>query len=879
MNYRRTKAMRRDYGISINWEEVHAISHGLHDNPHHILGPHLEGDGLVINAFVKNALKVEVIREDKKDVLEMRASGIADFFTLSTDDKKIFPYKLRATYRDGSVFAYKDAYCFEPVIDNQELASFSQGILYDAYDIMGAHKKTIDGVSGVCFTVWAPNAQRVSVLGEFNMWEGNRNIMRRVNDTAVFELFVPGVNVGDTYKFEIRNRDGRVFTKTDPYSFSNEIFPSDVSKVVDPNFKFKDSAWIKARDKKKRLDKPMNVLEINPFTFDDTLYDRNFKTLAKSVADYAIDNGYSHVELMPIMDTINGDSLGYETHGFYSVSAVLGQPEDFMYFVDYMHNKGIGVILDWAPYQFGRERHGLAYFDGDACYEDSNMLRAVNRAFGTLNFNYGRKEVSNFLISNALYWVERFHVDGLKLSSVASMLYLDYGKNDGEWLPNIYGSNENLDAIEFIKHLNSIMNKRNPGVIMIAEDSSLFPDVTVDVEEDGLGFDYKWNLGWSNDMLGYAETDVVSRRNEANALTFSLLYAYNENYMYGISHSDVVFSKPFIDKIAGNDIQKKAFYKAWLGYMMTQPGKKYFYDDGIKDDDLVAYKKALFELYNTEPAFSELDYDDVGFEWINTLRAKDGLLVFTRKTKKKDDTLVFVVNFSPEDYQSFMIGVPYKGKYKEIFNSDSVDFGGDGNVNSRMRQSQDKACDERSQSITTTIPPFGISVYKYNVSASAAKTTKKTTKAETKAVEEETKEEVKKTATKTTAKKATAKKATTTKKAAAKKETTAKKAAPKKETAAKKETTAKKTTAKKEATPKKETVAKKASDTAKKASDTVKKASDTVKKTAVKKASDTKKKASDTAKKASDTVKKAKETVKKTTSKSAKKTEAKKDEE
>ena len=240
--------MRRDYGISINWEEVHAISHGLHDNPHHILGPHLEGDGLIINAFVKNALKVEVIREDKKDVLEMRASGIADFFTLSTDDKKIFPYKLRATYRDGSTFTYRDAYCYEPVIDNQELAAFTQGILYDAYDIMGAHKKTIDGVSGVCFTVWAPNAQRVSVLGEFNMWEGNRNIMRRVNDTAVFELFIPGVNVGDTYKFEIRNRDGRVFTKTDPYSFANEIFPSDVSKVVEPSFKFKDSAWIKARD-------------------------------------------------------------------------------------------------------------------------------------------------------------------------------------------------------------------------------------------------------------------------------------------------------------------------------------------------------------------------------------------------------------------------------------------------------------------------------------------------------------------------------------------------------------------------------------------------------------------------------------------------------
>lgn len=737
--------MRRDYGISINWEEVHAIKHGLHDLPHHILGPHMEWDGVVINAYVKDALKVEVLHRDSDVSYEMRASGIADFFTLATDEKEIFPYKLRATYRDGSTYEYVDAYCFEPVIDNAQLAALEQGIEYEAYQILGAHKRTVDGVDGVLFAVWAPNAQRVSVVGEFNLWDGSRGLMRRLPNSSVFELFLPGIEEGTPYKFEIRTQDGRIFMKADPCAQKNELAPADASVIVDGKYRFRDGKWIKNRDKASQVRKPVLICEVNLAEFAEKMEEQTvtYRTIAPALCDYVKNLGYTHVELMPVMDSVNEASMGYETHGFYAVSAKFGDPVDFKYLVDYMHQHEVGVILDWAPYQFGKEQSGLYLFDGAAAYEDSNPLRAENPLWGNVTFNYGRREVSNFLISNALYWVEEFHVDGLRVASVASMLYLDYGRNPGEWLPNIYGSNENLEAVEFFKHLNSIMKKRNPGVLMIAEDSSLWPDVTKPVEEDGLGFDYKWNLGWSDDMLEYVAADLGGRRDKHNALTFSLLYAYNEQYMYGFGHGQNSSQQPILQQISGNEIQKSGTLKALLGYLMMQPGKKYFYQgQGNSNNVLDAYQKDLLEIYNTEPALYEEDYDDHGFEWINTMLAKEGILVFARKTADVNDTLVVICNFSAEERRNFMIGVPYAGKYKEIFNSDREVYGGEGNVNSRMRQSKQEECDARENSITTTVPAFGISIYKYNVAGTV--TPEKKTEPEKKTKPEKKTESAKK---------------------------------------------------------------------------------------------------------------------------------------
>ena len=792
--------MRRDNNIFINWEEVHAIKHGLHDNPHHILGPHMDWDGVVINAYVKDALKVEVIHRDTKESYEMRASGIADFFTVATGESSVFPYMLRATYRDGSTYEYVDAYSFEPVIDNMELAEFSQGIGYEIYKKLGAHPMTVDGVDGVLFAVWAPNAQRVSVVGEFNLWEGSRGLMRRLANSSVFELFVPGIALGATYKFEIRTYDGEIFLKSDPYAQRNEHAPSDASVVTDATHRFRDGKWIKNRDAACNKEKPMNICQVDLFSFARTLgTEETYKTIAKPLINYIKEREYRYVEFSPIMDYANVAAGGYITRGFYAVMSTLGSAADLKYLIDQLHQNEIGVLLDWAPNHFSKDDNGLYLYDGAAAYEDSNPLRADNTAFGTVNFNYGRKEVSNFLISNALYWVEEFHADGLIVSSVASMLYLDYGKNDGEWLPNIYGSNENLEAVEFFKHLNSIMKRRNKGVIMIADDVSLWPDVTKDVEEEGLGFDYKWNLGWSEDMMDYMSMDFGARRNNYNALTFSLLYAYNEQFMYGFSAKSG--AKELYAKLTGNEIQKQASFKVLLGYLMMQPGKKYMsaaIEDAITNESVKQYIKDLQKLYVTEPALYKQDYEDTGFEWINTMKAKEGILVFARKTENKNDTLVVICNFSAEEEDAFSIGVPYAGKYKEIFNSDRKEYDGEGNDNLRMRQSKAQECDARENSIVTVVPAFGISVYKYNVAGTVKEKTepKKTT-----------------TTKKTVAKKPVAakkeavpKKAVEEKKEAAPKKAVAakKEAAPKKAVAAKKEPASKKAVAaKKEPAPKK----------------------------------------------------------------------------
>lgn len=761
--------MRRDSGIFINWEEVHAIRHGLHDNPHHILGPHMEPDGVVINAYVKDALSVEVVHRDSSVRYEMRASGIEDFFTLATEEKEIFPYQLKATYRDGSTYEYIDPYCFDPVIDNMDIASFSQGIHYDIYQLLGAHKKTVEGVEGVLFAVWAPDAQTVSVVGDFNLWDASRNLMRRLPNSGIFELFVPGLEEGMLYKYEIRTPQGDTFLKQDPYANCNEETLDGASVISDlDSFKFKDGKWLRQRAQAKTqfLKKPMNCyqVQLSLFSQEDNW---TYQSISAPLCDYVKKMGYTHVEFMPVMDSVKESSHGYETRGFFAVNSKYGTPKDFMYLVDYLHQNEIGVILDWNISEFSAESSGLCYYDGKALYEDSNVLRAKCPNKDTLCFNYGRLEVSNFLIANALYWVEQFHIDGLRLASVASMLYLDYGRTEGQWLPNIYGSNENLDGIEVLKHMNSIMQKRNPGVLMIAEDASIYPDVTKDLEDGGLGFSMKWNLGWTSDVLDYVTTSVWEREKKSNDLTFSLLYAYNENYMYGFSHKDVIdCESPMIQKMPGEIQDKFANLRILYGFLMTMPGKKYMLmgqefgyikeleervdyssvASGSECYKMKEYSKALNQLYLAEPALSAMDYEAEGLEWINTISAKDGILVYARKTDNPDDTLVILCNFSNVSYRNYVIGVPYAGKYKEIFNSDLTSFGGNGDYNPRMKQSKEIEWDARKNSIQITVPATGIVVLKYNVAGKVQPIKKteeepKVTKPAAKKTEEKPKEQ------------------------------------------------------------------------------------------------------------------------------------------
>ena len=720
----------------MDWAAVEGIVYSEEDHPSAVLGPQVTKEGVLLQVFVPTAKEVTVVTGDGKEY-PMDLEDETGFYAALIPGKKIPEYQFRVLFDDDSVTQIRDAYAFGPQIDEAVLRRFNAGIAYDIYNWLGAHPMTVDGVDGVLFAVWAPNAMRVSVVGDFVLWDGRRLPMNRRGDSGVFELFVPGVGPGELYKYEIKTRTRLTFLKSDPFGQSCELRPGTASIVPSKEeFKWSDGHWMQERPKVSGKDQPMAVYEVHPGSFAEPGDGRDFynwRELAPMIASHVQAEGYTHVELMPVMEHSDDESAGLRTTVYYAPTSRYGTPEDLKYFIDYLHGRGIGVILAWTPAYFARDINSLCGFDGTCLYEHLDPRQGYNRRHDTLIFNYGRPEVSCFLIANAMYWKDEFHADGIRVEDAASMLYLDYDRKDGEWIANIYGGNENLEAVDFFKNLSRAFHKDGSGALLIAEESALWPKVTGSIEDDGLGFDYKWNDGWRNDFLGYMQLDPIFRGPHHGELTFSMVYNYSEQYMLALPHSEVTADKgSLLGRVPGRRSLKFANLRAAYGYAAAHPGKKLLFmgqDYGAKrawdpvrpldaaeqeQEDcrqLLTYVSDLNRLYRSQRAFYALDYAPEGFEWINSISANENMLVFLRKSGREEETLLIVCNFSALTYENHKIGVPFAGKYKEIFNSDREEYGGSGNVNPRVKASKKEECDGRPNSIRIKVPPMGISIF------------------------------------------------------------------------------------------------------------------------------------------------------------------------
>ena len=619
---------------------------------------------------------------------------------------------------------------------------FSMGTHYDIYKKMGAHEAVMNGKKGVYFAVWAPNAATVSVIGEFNGWREEANPMTRLEPSGIYEGFVVGAKVGMLYKFFIKTKDGRGLYKADPFANYAEQRPGTASRITEiTKLRWSDAAWMEARKQRDNDSLPVSIYEVHPGSWkkhphgedEDGFY--NYREFAKSLAEYVKEMGYTHVELMGIAEHPFDGSWGYQVTGYYAPTSRYGTPEDFAYMVNYLHKQKIGVILDWVPAHFPRDAHGLEEFDGGCVYEYADPKKGEHPEWGTKVFDFGKSEVKNFLIANALYWVEHFHIDGLRVDAVASILYLDYGRENGQWTPNIYGGNKNLEAIEFFKHLNSVVLGRNHGAMMIAEESTAWPKVTGKPEEDGLGFSHKWNMGWMNDFLEYMKLDPYFRKWNHNKMTFSMTYAYAEKYILVLSHDEVVHLKcSMINKMPGLYDDKFANLRAGYAYMLGHPGKKLLFmgqefaqlqewseareldwyllaED--KHQQMQNYVKALLHLYKKTPALYDADQDPCGFEWINADDADRSIFSFVRHSKDGKSNLLFVINFTPVARPDYRVGVPKRKQYRLVLDGDAAEFGGNTTERPVVYKAVKSECDGREYSFAYDLPAYGIAIFKF----------------------------------------------------------------------------------------------------------------------------------------------------------------------
>ena len=619
---------------------------------------------------------------------------------------------------------------------------FSMGTHYDIYKKMGAHEAVMNGKKGVYFAVWAPNAATVSVIGEFNGWREEANPMTRLEPSGIYEGFVVGAKVGMLYKFFIKTKDGRGLYKADPFANYAEQRPGTASRITDiTKLRWSDAAWMEARKQRDNDSLPVSIYEVHPGSWkkhphgedEDGFY--NYREFAKSLAEYVKEMGYTHVELMGIAEHPFDGSWGYQVTGYYAPTSRYGTPEDFAYMVNYLHKQKIGVILDWVPAHFPRDAHGLEEFDGGCVYEYADPKKGEHPEWGTKVFDFGKSEVKNFLIANALYWVEHFHIDGLRVDAVASILYLDYGRENGQWTPNIYGGNKNLEAIEFFKHLNSVVLGRNHGAMMIAEESTAWPKVTGKPEEDGLGFSHKWNMGWMNDFLEYMKLDPYFRKWNHHKMTFSMTYAYAEKYILVLSHDEVVHLKcSMINKMPGLYDDKFANLRAGYAYMLGHPGKKLLFmgqefaqlqewseareldwyllaED--KHQQMQNYVKALLHLYKKTPALYDADQDPCGFEWINADDADRSIFSFVRHSKDGKSNLLFVINFTPVARPDYRVGVPKRKQYRLVLDGDAAEFGGNTTERPVVYKAVKSECDGREYSFAYDLPAYGIAIFKF----------------------------------------------------------------------------------------------------------------------------------------------------------------------
>lgn len=745
----------------MDWEAIEAIVYSEEDHPQRVLGPQKVKGGILVQVFVPGAVKAKLRLKSTGRNYTMDQSDDAGMFAVLLPGKTITEYTIIASYEDGSKVELEDPYLYQDLFGANHIERFEKGIHREIYRYMGAHPAAVRGcmddtdilwdvtedavkddaalLYGTHFAVWAPNAMRVSVVGDFNGWDGRRHPMMRQGDSGVFSLFIPGIGPGELYKYEIKSAPQKVTMKTDPYGFACEKRPANASIVTNlQEYRWNDDKWLAKRSKRDYTKEPMNIYEVHLGSWkrqqgtEDGFV--NYRELARQLVQYVQEMGYTHVELLPVMEHPLDESWGYQVTSYYAPTSRHGSPQDFMYFMDTMHQAGIGVILDWVPAHFPKDENGLARFDGTCLYEHADPRQGEHPHWGTLIYNYGRPEVANFLTANALFWIEQYHADGIRMDAVASMLYLDYGKQDGEWVANMYGGNENLEAIAFLRDLSDVMHERNKGALLIAEESTAWPKVTEPSTVDGLGFDLKWNMGWMNDFTTYMQTDPLFRKDRHGMLTFSMIYAYSEKFVLVFSHDEVVHLKgSMFAKMPGEPEEKYANLRVAYGFMMAHPGKKLLFmgqefaqetewnekqelpwEQAEEPDHraLQQYVKALNTFYQEHPAWYETDFDAEGFEWLSSMDADHSIITFMRYDAKKEERLLVVCNFTPVTYENFKIGVPVAGKYKEIFNSDQISFGGTGCINARQKSAKKIPWDGREYSLTISVPPLGMSVYR-----------------------------------------------------------------------------------------------------------------------------------------------------------------------
>lgn len=717
--------------------DIFHIVNGEHSDPHTVLGMHeMEEDGrkaVVVRAFLPDAAGITVIdyanKRKKYPMERLHADG---FFEVTIADREEwFRYQLEYTDADGNTWRSYDPYSFSPTLSEFDRHLFGAGTHYEIYEKMGGRLMTHEGARGAAFSVWAPNAKAVSVIGDFNNWDARRSPMRRLGESGIWELFLPAAAEGDKYKFHVTQCDGRVVDKTDPYGVYAEVRPNNAS-VLYPlkRYKWKDRRWMTARRKYDFRTAPMNIYEVHLGSWKRAEGDRflTYTELAEQLIPYVKEMGYTHIEMLPVEEHPFDGSWGYQVTGYYAPTSRYGSPDEFKQFVDACHQNGISVILDWVPAHFPKDDFALARFDGTALYEHQDPRLGEHIQWGTYIFNYGRKEVANFLLANALYWMDIFHIDGLRVDAVASLLRLDFCKEEGQWLPNVYGGSENLEAIEFLKHMNSVIAEREPGALMIAEDSTAWPGVTKKVDEGGLGFSLKWNMGWMNDFLSYIKLDPIYRKYHQNKLTFGMAYHYAENFVLVLSHDEVVHTKSsMIGKMPGDVWQSFANLRLSYGFMMGHPGKKLLFMGGefaqysewsearsldwhllqyADHQEMQAYVKELNHLYAEESAFWAEDFDPNGFQWIECDDAESSIVSFVRRSQEKE--LVFLCNFTPVVHRGFSLGVPQEGVYHERLNSDAARFGGSDVINAVPLQSRAEPAGRCPFRVELDVPPLGM---------------------------------------------------------------------------------------------------------------------------------------------------------------------------
>ncbi len=720
-------------------EEQQSLVDVRHRSPHQLLGMHPlgGGSGVVARALIPGATKVEFhpVHEKNMPVIKLKRIPNTDLFEgTSKDASRVYAYDVVVTEAGGNVHRNRDPFSFLPTLGESDLYLFGKGDERRLYEKLGSQLRVIDGVHGASFAVWAPNAQRVSVVGDFNQWDGRRHPMRSLGASGVWEIFVPGVGEGAHYKYEVRDVHGQISLKTDPFGFFFEVPPKNAAIVWNTRrFQWSDEAWMMRRRQRDPLRAPISVYEVHLGSWKKKSANESFsyRELAEPLVDYVRQMGFTHVEFLPVAEHAFYPSWGYQVTGFYAPTSRFGSPDDFQFLVNALHEAGIGVIVDWVPAHFPRDSWALARFDGTALYEHEDPRKGAHQDWGTLIFNFGRHEVANFLTANALFWCDRFHIDGLRVDAVASMLYLDYSRKEGEWIPNQFGGRENLEAIEFLRKFNHLTHTEHPGVMTIAEESTAWPLVTRPPYLGGLGFTFKWNMGWMHDTLNYFQRDPIYRKHHQNDLTFAMLYHHNENFILPLSHDEVVHGKrSLLGRMPGDDWRRFANLRMLLGYQWLFPGKKLLFmgceigqsgewnangqldwwllEAGPYHRGLQHFVEDLNRLYLATPAIWQGDYDHTGFYWLDCSDHENSVLSFVRQSTDQQNEVVVILNLTPVPRYNYRLGLPRPGKWVEAVNSDASVYGGSNEGNMGGVIAEPVSSHGHAQSAGFTLPPLSI---------------------------------------------------------------------------------------------------------------------------------------------------------------------------